>query len=183
MTIHPFAALRIAVLMMLGSSSVAQAETAVDLATLARQEQVLQFDSFNNDTAFALGTKVIELARAANKKVAVNITRDGLMLFYFGMDGMTADHANWIRRKSNLVNRTGHSSFYTHNEVRNSGGNYDNLPGLDMRDYAAHGGSFPLIIKGVGRVGTATVTGLPGPDDHALVVAALKACLNIDGDL
>lgn len=159
------------------------AEPVVELASLARQEQVLQFDSFNTDTALALGNKVVELARAANKRVAVNITRDGLMLFYFGMEGMTADHANWIRRKSNLVNRTGHSSFYTHNEVKNSGGNFEALPGLDMRDYAAHGGSFPLILKGQGRIGTITVTGLPGPDDHAMVVAALKSCLNIKEDL
>lgn len=163
-------------------SSLAQAQT-VDLASLARQEQVLQFDSFNSDTALALGNKVVELARTANKKVAVNVTRDGLMLFYFGMEGMTADHANWIRRKSNLVNRTGHSSFYTHNEVKNSGGNFEALPGLDMRDYAAHGGSFPLLVKGQGRIGTITVTGLPGPEDHAMVVAALKAVLKVEGDL
>jgi endoglucanase len=155
----------------------------VDLATLLRQEQLLQFDSFDNDAALALGLKAVELARAAGKKVAVNITRDGLVLFYHGMQGMTADHDNWIRRKSNLVNRTGHSSFYTHNEVKNGGGDIDALPGLDKRDFAAQGGSFPLVIKGKGRIGTITVTGLPGPEDHALVVAALKASLKIDAEL
>jgi endoglucanase len=161
----------------------ALAQNDVPLAALARQEQLLQFDSFNNDTALALGNKVVELARAANKKVAVNVTRDGLMLFYFGMDGMTADHANWIRRKSNLVNRTGHSSFYTHTEIKSSGGDYDKIPSLDMKDYAAHGGSFPLILKSGAHIGTITVTGLPGPEDHALVVAALKAYLKVDAEL
>jgi endoglucanase len=185
--------LRIGMLALLASSSLAHAQSVtvsaiipppkVELSTLARQEQLLQFDSFTNDTALALGVKVVELARAAKKKVAINITRDGLMLFYYGMEGMTADHANWIRRKSNLVNHTGHSSFYTHNEVKNSGGDFEALPGLDMRDYAAHGGSFPLILKGVGRIGTITVTGLPGPEDHAMVVAALKACLKVDAEL
>lgn len=176
------AAILFAMLMMSGGWACAQAQPqpALDLAAIARQEQLLQFERFDNDTALALGLKVIELARAANKKIAVNITRDGLTLFYFGMDGMTADHANWIRRKSNLVNRTGHSSFYTHTEVKNSGGNYDALPGLDMRDYAAHGGAFPLNLKGAGRIGTITVTGLPGPEDHALVVAALQAYLKVE---
>jgi len=155
----------------------------VDLATLLRQEQVLQFDSFGNDDALALGLKVIELARAAHKIVAVNITRDGTMLFFYGMQGTNADNANWIRRKSNLVNRTGHSSFYTHTSVRNEGGDFEALPELDMRDYAAHGGSFPLVVKGKGRIGTITVTGLPGPEDHAMAVAALKAYLKIDMDL
>ena len=158
-------------------------EQKVELATLVRQEQLLQFESFNNDTALALGLRVIELARAAHKTVAVNITRDGLVLFYHGMQGTTADNLNWIRRKSNLVNRTGHSSFYTHTEVKNNGGDYDAIPTLDPREFAAHGGSFPLLIKGSGQIGTITVTGLPGAEDHALVVAALKSYLKIDADL
>ena len=155
----------------------------VELSALLRQEQLLQFDSFSNDDALALGTLAIELARSLHKQVAVNVTRDGVMLFFHGMQGTNADNANWIRRKSNLVNRTGHSSFYTHNEVKDGGGDFEALPGLDMRDYAAHGGSFPLVVKGKGRIGTVTVTGLPGPEDHALVVAALKAYLKIDADL
>ncbi|HEX5343437.1 MAG TPA: heme-degrading domain-containing protein [Duganella sp.] len=161
----------------------ASMEQKVELSTLIHQEEVLQFDSFNNDTALALGLKVIELARAAGKSVAVNITQDGTMLFYHGMPGTNADNANWIRRKSNLVNRTGHSSFYTHTEVKNAGGDYDALPGLDMKDYAAHGGSFPLVVKGKGRIGTLTVSGLPGAEDHAMAVAALKAFLNIDANI
>ncbi|MEO5933559.1 MAG: heme-degrading domain-containing protein [Duganella sp.] len=155
----------------------------VDLATLARQEQLLQFDSFDNDAALALGLQVVELARAKGKSVGVNVTRDGTMLFFHGMRGTTADNADWIRRKSNLVNRTGHSSFYTHNEVKNNGGNIDAMPGLDPREYAAQGGSFPLVLKGVGRIGTITVSGLPGEEDHALVVAALKAYLKVDAGL
>jgi endoglucanase len=158
-------------------------EPRVELSTILRQEQLLQFDAFTNDDALALGVRVIEMARAAHKVVAVNITREGTMLFFYGMQGTNADNANWIRRKSNLVNRTGHASFYTHTEVKNNGGDYDALPGLDMRDYAAHGGSFPIVVKGAGRIGTITVTGLPGPDDHGLVVAALKAYLKVDADL
>jgi endoglucanase len=161
----------------------ASMEQKIELSTLIRQEEVLQFDSFNNDTALALGLKVIELARAAGKSVAVNITQDGTMLFYHGMPGTNADNANWIRRKSNLVNRTGHSSFYTHTEVKNAGGDYDALPGLDMKEFAAHGGAFPLVVKGKGRIGTLTVSGLPGAEDHAMAVAALKAFLNIDANI
>ena len=175
-----------ALLVLVGGITAVHAQSGapkVDLATLARQEQVLQFDSFDNDTALALGLQVVELARAKGKSVGVNITRDGTMLFFHGMRGTTADNADWIRRKSNLVNRTGHSSFYTHNEVKNNGGNIDAMPGLDPREFAAQGGSFPLVLKGVGRIGTITVSGLPGEEDHALVVAALKAYLKVDAGL
>ena len=153
------------------------------LAAIARQEEMLQFDTFTNDTALEIGLKLVEMARQQKKSVAVNITRNGTVLFYHGMNGTSSDHADWIRRKSNLVNRTGHSSFYIHTEVKNNGGDYDAIPTLDAREYAAHGGSFPLTVRGAGTVGTITVSGLPGPEDHAMVVAALKSYLKIGGEL
>ena len=63
--------------------------------------------------------------------------------------------------------------------MRQAGGDHDRLPGLDMRDYAAHGGAYPIVVRGRGAVGTVTVSGLPGADDHALAVAALKDHLGI----
>lgn len=151
------------------------------LAAIARQEQLLQFESFSNDTALEIGLKLVAMAREKQQAIAVNITRNGTLLFYHGMTGTSSEHQDWIRRKSNLVNRTGHSSFYIHTEVKNKGGDIDAIATLDARDYAAHGGSFPLIVKGAGAVGTITVSGLPGVQDHALVVAALKAYLKIGG--
>ncbi|MES3025290.1 MAG: heme-degrading domain-containing protein [Pseudomonadota bacterium] len=150
------------------------------LALIARQEQTLQFDSFDNRTALALGLTLVELARADRLPVTIDITRDGQVLFHHALDGAANDQANWIRRKSNLVKLTGHSSFYTHTEVKSQGGDIDAIPTLDPIDYAAHGGAFPLTVKGVGMVGTITVSGLPGADDHALVVRALASHLKRD---
>ena len=48
---------------------------------------------------------------------------------------------------------------------------------LDEREYAAHGGAFPVIVRGVGVVGTVTVSGLPQEEDHRLVVSVLRAFL------
>lgn len=153
----------------------AMTDTAtVSLAALLREEQQLQFDRFDDATARAVGAQLVARAEREHKTVTIQVTRGDTVLFKQAMPGASPDHADWIRRKNNLVGRTGHSSFYTHNEVRQGGGDHDALPGLDMRDYAAHGGAFPVIVRGQGVVGTVTVSGLPGPDDHALVVAALK---------
>ncbi len=154
----------------------------VTLEMVVRQEQTLQFSSFSNEMALELGNLIVEMARAAQQAVAVDITRNGTMLFFHGMTGTTKDNADWIRRKSNLVNRTGHASFYTNIDVKRRGGDVDAIATLDARDYAAHGGAFPLVVKDVGQVGTITVSGLPGAEDHALVVRALRRYLKVDAD-
>lgn len=151
--------------------------STVPLDALLREEQLLQFERFDADTAAALGARLVERARAASKPVTVQISQDDKVLFAYATPGASPGHADWIRRKNNLVRRTGHSSFYTHNEVRAKGGDHDALPGLDMRDYAAHGGAYPIVVRGGSAVGIVTASGLPGADDHALVVAALRDVL------
>jgi uncharacterized protein (UPF0303 family) len=54
--------------------------------------------------------------------------------------------------------------------------------GLDLRDYAAHGGCFPIFVEGTGCVGTITVSGLPQREDHSLVVAVLQEYLQLTGE-
>ena len=152
----------------------------VSLDTIRRQEQALQFTSFDNDAALAIGNRIVEMARADKVAVTVDITVNRNPLFFHAMAGTSANNVDWIRRKSNLVNRTGHASFFVHTEAVNAGKDFDNLPTFDPKDYAAHGGSFPIVVKGTGQVGTITVSGLAGADDHAMVVRALKWYLKAD---
>jgi uncharacterized protein (UPF0303 family) len=51
---------------------------------------------------------------------------------------------------------------------------------LPITDFAAHGGSFPIHVKGIAVIGAVTVSGLPQRADHELVVEAL--CLELDQD-
>ena len=43
--------------------------------------------------------------------------------------------------------------------------------------YAAHGGAFPILLRGTGCIGTVAVSGLPQLEDHRLVVEVLEAVL------
>ena len=152
----------------------------VTLDTIRRQEQALQFTSFDNDAALAIGNRIVEMAKADKVAVTVDVTVNRNPLFFHAMAGTSPNNVDWIRRKSNLVNRTGHASFFVHTEAVNAGRDYDNLPTFDPKDYAAHGGSFPIVVKGTGQIGTITVSGLAGVDDHAMVVRALKWYLKAD---
>ncbi|MCC7702673.1 heme-degrading domain-containing protein [Janthinobacterium sp. GW460P] len=148
------------------------------LHTLAQQEESLQFERFDNDAALAVGLWIVEEVRKRGKAVTVNIMRNGQVLFHHAMTGATADQADWIRRKNNTVQRFCRSSYYMGISYKSRGSTFEDVKYLDDVEYAGHGGAFPLLIRGVGLVGTVTVSGLAQADDHALVVAALQAQLD-----
>ncbi|MHA4868528.1 heme-degrading domain-containing protein [Duganella sp. PWIR1] len=147
------------------------------LDTLTQQEKELQFTAFNSDTALALGLKLVDLARAGGKSITINITVNGKVLFHHAMQGASADQADWIRRKNNVVARFGRCSFYIGIEHKHRGVAFDEIKYLDPEEYAANGGAFPITLKHTGIIGTVTVSGLRQAEDHALVVEALRAVL------
>ena len=147
------------------------------LKELRQQEEEIQFASFTHDTALAVGMALLQEARKRGKAVAIDITRSGQQLFHFAMAGTTVDNGEWIKRKNNVVNRFGHSSYYVGISLKNAGQTMEEKYLVSSSDYAAHGGAFPLIIRHVGIVGTITVSGLPQQEDHDLVVSTLKEFL------
>jgi uncharacterized protein (UPF0303 family) len=138
---------------------------------LLAQEEELQFTSFTNDDAWALGNLLVAGARERGLAVTVDISRGEQRLFHFALPGTAADNDEWIERKNRVVRRFGHSSYYMGvSEGEAFASNYL----LDEREYAAHGGAFPVRVRDVGVVGTVTVSGLPQEHDHRFVVAVLR---------
>jgi uncharacterized protein (UPF0303 family) len=78
-----------------------------------------------------------------------------------------------------VVNRFGHSSFYMGISLKSKGQTIEEKYLIPSSEFAAHGGAFPLIIRGVGVVGTITVSGLPQEEDHELVVTTLRKFLAV----
>ena len=147
------------------------------LTILREQETELQFTEFSNETALTVGLALRDAAQATGKAVTIDITRSGQQLFHYAMNGTSADNDAWVRRKGNTAQRFGHSSYYVGTLLRNAGQSIAQKYLLSESEYAAHGGSFPLIIRNVGVVGTITVSGLPQAEDHELVVTTLRAFL------
>jgi uncharacterized protein (UPF0303 family) len=157
--------------------TIKEEEPAAVLEALALEERQLQFTAFSNADALRLGTAIVERARALGKAVTVDITRNGHQLFHHAMDGTSPDNADWVRRKNNVVLRYGRSSWHTGTRYRSRGQTFEAHSGVDTKDFAAHGGAFPLILRGTGIVGTVTVSGLPQQEDHELVTSVLREYL------
>ena len=76
-----------------------------------------------------------------------------------------------------MVDRYGRSSLHVGEQFRVDGGSFEADARLDSSDYAAHGGAFPILVRGTGCVGTVAVSGLPQLEDHQLVVDVLETFL------
>lgn len=148
------------------------------LKELEAQEQELQFIRFSNEDAVAGGMCLYETAKKNNLPVTIDVTRNGHQLFHLSMPGTSPDNDQWVARKIKLVNRMGMSSFRVGTMLRSMGTTLEDRFELSHYEYAAHGGCFPVILKGTGPIGTITISGLAQEDDHAMVVNAIREFLN-----
>ncbi len=148
-----------------------------ELAELLAQEEELQFTTFTNTTAWELGCALVDAAQRDRLGVTIDIRRGDQQLFHAALPGTTPNNDVWIENKNRVVRRFGHSSFYVGTEHRLDGTTLAERERVDPTLYADHGGAFPVIVRGVGPVGTVTVSGLPQADDHRLVVDVLRAFL------
>lgn len=147
------------------------------LAELLDQERRLTFPAFDNDTAIDLGLALVAEARIRRLGVTVDVTRAGQQIFHMALPGTTADNDQWVIRKTAVVMRFGHSSYLMGRKAAAKGRPFHEIYLVDPLVYAAHGGSFPIIVEGTGLVGTVTVSGLPQEEDHRLVVEVLAGFL------
>jgi uncharacterized protein (UPF0303 family) len=153
-------------------------EIVTNLEEILAQEASLQFNEFTASTAFEIGLAACMFARAeAGKPVAVHIELDAYPLFTHFMDGTDADNLMWVTVKKNVVKRFGHSSLYVGLECKSRGTTFAADSCLDENEFRAEGGSFPIVLREKGRIGTITVSGLTGEEDHAIAVAAIRKFL------
>lgn len=141
----------------------------------------LQFTRFTNDDAVALGQLLVQLGVGRNLPIAIGISKPNHILFRAALDGATPDNDHWLDAKSRTAARYLVPSLLVGLRGRRTGGRAEDNPMFDTRTHAAHGGSFPLYIRGVGPVATVTVSGLPQLEDHKLVVEALRTFHAADG--
>lgn len=145
-----------------------------DIKTLLEQEAEIQFDYFNNQSAWKLGNLIKASAEALGAAVAIEVYAFEHVLFCYLMPGTNKDNHDWIKRKRQSVMRFGHSSFYLGQHYASQNRNFEAIPYIDPKEYGAHGGSFPIRIKNSGLIGAVTVSGLPQETDHQLAIDALR---------
>lgn len=148
-----------------------------DIRKIIEQEKALVFQSFDEETAFALGQKLRDRAITHDLAVNIDIRLWDRPLFYAALPGSTAANANWARRKINSVQHFQKPSYRLFLET----GDQVVPPrhGLNDADYVFAGGAFPIRLTPALAIGAVAVSGLPQREDHNLVVAGLCDQLGI----
>jgi uncharacterized protein (UPF0303 family) len=95
------------------------------------------------------------------------------------MPGTTPNNIDWIRRKRNVVLRFHRSSYAIGLTYERDQTTLQAKTGADLRDFATHGGGFPILLEGTGCIGSITVSGLPQREDHMLIVSVLQEYFHI----
>ncbi|CAG8591319.1 7263_t:CDS:1 [Ambispora gerdemannii] len=144
------------------------------LATLLQQEQDLQFLTFDSTLALDLGLLLI---KNAIHPVVISITLNNQLLFHYAMPGTAPIDAEAVRRKADVVEKFWHSSYYV-GQLPTQAAPIA-ISSLEESHYT--GGAFPLIVKGIGVVGSIVASRLTGnSEDHELVVSSLKEFLGME---
>lgn len=144
---------------------------------IKHQEEMLKFDSFNESVALELGLACINEAKELNVPISVEITMNNSTLFYYRSEGTSEHNRDWLRRKTNAVNKLDMSSLQLYYYLIDAKRQLKEDMYLDPMDYAACGGGFPIRIKGIGLVGSISYSALPHIEDHEFVVNILSKFL------
>jgi len=144
---------------------------------IKEQEEMLQFTEFTSETALKIGMRLIEEARKENLSLTIDITKSGHQLFHYAFEGTSPDNDAWIIRKNRVVNRFWTSSLCIGTKLKLIDKTIDEKYFISDKEYSAHGGAFPIIIKNVGVVGTITSSGAEQITEHNLIVEVLKEFL------
>lgn len=148
------------------------------LQELQKLEEELVFEHFNSEDALQLGLTFVRIAKEWKKGgIGIKIEKNGHVLFTHLMDGTMPENAYWYDRKKNVVDRYFHSSKYVEEMFLADGTTFAESGLLDPARYQAVGGSFPLAIKQAGVIGSITVCGLSGDEDHQLCVQGIRTFL------
>ena len=151
------------------------------ISTLEKEYRLLRFRAFDSAAAMSIAMRVVERVKKEFEKPAtVDVQLSGRQLFHYAMDGTSPDNDEWVRRKARVVLRFHKSSLHVAAMLQAQAKTIEERYGLDGRDYAASGGSFPVILEGTGVCGAITCSGLRQEDDHRLVAEAVAAELGLD---
>lgn len=144
-------------------------ETTIN--ALREQESEFIFESFDQATAWAVGSAAVDVITERGLTLAVQIVIGDHVVFKAAVGGVAKDTDEWLAGKALTARHFDSASLLIRFRKDE---NPAFLDGLDQQIYKTHGGSVPIRVAGEGTVGTITCSGEPDLVDHAVATEALR---------
>ena len=121
------------------------------ISVLAMQEEILQFNHFTNEDAWALGTLLVAESKRLDVDTAVEIRlNNGYTVFKYAGNGTTLNNAVWMDKMFAAVRRMEKSTMLLYSELKRNGESMEEI-GLDEKEYSCLGGGFRSEERRVGK--------------------------------
>jgi uncharacterized protein (UPF0303 family) len=140
---------------------------------LAAEASDLVFEFFALDDAIALGELATALASERELPIVIEVRLGARVAYRAALPGTTANNDEWLIRKFRLVQLLETSTLAARVAHEERDRDFNETTGLSPLEYAAHGGGWPIMVRGVGMVGCYGISGLPHVDDHTFIVETL----------
>jgi uncharacterized protein (UPF0303 family) len=154
-------------------------DAASPIEALQDQERALVLPKFDEQVAFELGTALRARCAAIAARAVIDIRTPGRRLFFAALPGSTANNEDWARRKGNVVLRLHLSSMLAGENLKAEGRSQWPDAALDVKDFAVHGGGFPVRVHDIGVVAAISISGMPSRQDHDMIVTTLASHLGV----
>ncbi len=145
------------------------------------QEERLTLPTCSPGDCLAIGRWLLDRAVERDLAITIEVWHGQRLVFRAARPGTNAHNDLYLEGKRRVVEHFGHASLYERLRHEAAGTSFEAATSLRFPEYAPHGGGFPLLVAGTGRVGVVLVSGLPQQDDHALIVEALSGHLDAIG--
>lgn len=146
---------------------------------IEEQERKLRFSSFSFDVVERVCSKVVQsvLQKGATGFVLARV--NGLTVYARCLSGGSLNNEEWARRKANLCERYGISSYHVVRKLERDGKTLASC-GMNDEDYGFSAGSFPILLASGVCIGSITFSGMSGEEDHQVVAGQIAAELDVD---
>ena len=151
-------------------------------AGLALEAKTLTLASLTQAQALEIGGIAQEFGLDRKLAIAIEVRMKEWIVFHASLPGSTPENDSWIRRKANVVNKTGHSTIYEKVLAEEQGIDWYQSTGLAEADHAVNVGGLALSVVGLGLTGVLLISGLTEVDDHLLGVEILTEYLARKGE-
>lgn len=150
------------------------------LNKIATIEQAYTFSTFDANIAFKLGMFYLNQAQKDNLPIVVDISSNDLVFFHFANTGSTTNNEHFIQRKKNTVMRFYHSTWWVSHKVKHDVQAMHEKYGTNNQDFSLLYGGWPIIVQGLGVIGSICISGLTQEQDNQLIMDGLNQFFTLD---